>query len=190
MLPGFATVVGTRLWDQVVRFSLNKSAVELLFLPLSPDLKRRSKAFIGAGLERIGDALAGVLILALGVVLNAGTATLAVLVIVLVAVWLIATLRLRLAYVTELGRHLGRMTLDWIHDPVPLDERTVLDETVRLLSSPYERVVLQAIELLDRTPRACSIATSRRCWRTRLHPCVPGRSTVPRQARYSPTKRG
>ena len=75
----------------------------------------------------IGDALAGVLILALGVVLNGSTATLAVLVIILVAVWLIATLRLRLAYVTELGRHLGRMTLDWIHDPVPLDERTVLE---------------------------------------------------------------
>ena len=59
-VPGFATVLGAKAWDQTFRFSLNKAAVELLFFPLQPGVKRRAKAVIEAGIERVGDALAGI----------------------------------------------------------------------------------------------------------------------------------
>ena len=69
-VPGFAMVVAARAWDQAFRFSLNKSAVELLFFPLHPGIKRRAKAVIEAGIERVGDALAGILILGAGLILG------------------------------------------------------------------------------------------------------------------------
>ena len=49
----------------------------------------------------------------------------------------------------ELGRNLGRMTLQPEREPVSLRELGILKETVRMLESPYERVVLQAIDLLE-----------------------------------------
>ncbi len=74
----------------------------------------------------------------------------------LVGVWLIACVRLRDGYVRELGRTLGRLTLQPEREPVSLRELGILKETVRMLESPYERVVLQAIDLLEENARACS----------------------------------
>ena len=147
--PGFAMVLGSKAWDQTFRFSLNKSAVELLFFPLQPGIKRRAKAVIEAGIERVGDALAGILLLGAGLTFDTTGSALAALILALVGVWLIACVRLRNGYVRELGRTLGRLTLQPERERVSLRELGILKETVRMLESPYERVVLQAIDLLE-----------------------------------------
>ncbi|HET7225014.1 MAG TPA: Npt1/Npt2 family nucleotide transporter, partial [Candidatus Eisenbacteria bacterium] len=146
--PGIGAVVGTRLWDQVMRLSLNRSAVELFYFPLEPGLRRRAKAMIDAGLERIGDALSGVLILVLGVTIGAGTWSVALVVTALVIIWLAAWFRIRRGYVDELGRNLRRMNLDPAAEPLPLREAAVRGATTRLLASPWERVVLHGMEVL------------------------------------------
>lgn len=145
--PGFVTVLGTRLWDQVLRFSLNKATTELFYFPLGPNLRRRAKAFIEAGIERFGDALAGLLILAAAMFFDTRPITLSAIVLVLVTFWLIAWMNLRLGYVRELARSLRRMNAS-SGGEVSLRERSVLKELARALGSPYERVVLQAVELL------------------------------------------
>lgn len=147
--PGFGAVVGTRLWDQVMRLSLNRSAVELFYFPLEPGLRRRAKAMIDAGLERIGDALSGVLILVLGVTIGAGTWSVALVVTALVIIWLAAWFRIRRGYVEELGRNLRRMNLDPAAEPLPLREAAVRGATTRLLASPWERMVLHGMEVLE-----------------------------------------
>ena len=148
-VPGFATVLGAKAWDQTFRFSLNKAAVELLFFPLQPGIKRRAKAVIEAGIERVGDALAGILLLGAGLTFDTTGSALATLILTLVGIWLIACVRLRSGYVRELGRTLGRLTLQPEQERVSLRELGILKETVRMLESPYERVVLQAIDLLE-----------------------------------------
>ncbi len=148
-VPGFAMVLVARAWDQAFRFSLNKSAVELLFFPLPPGIKRRAKAVIDAGIERVGDAFAGILLLGAGLTLGHTSFVLSALILTLVGVWLIACFRVRSGYLHELGRNLGRLTLQPEREPVSLRELGILKETVRMLDSPYERVVLQAIDLLE-----------------------------------------
>ncbi len=148
LVPGFAAVMTTRLWDQVMRLSINRSAVELFFFPLTPGMRRKAKALIEAGLERIGDALAGILLLVVGATLGAGTATLAAIVLGLVIVWVVAWLRVRRLYVSELGRNLRRMSLDPGNAPVSLRESSILLETERLLGSGQEMLVLQGIEMM------------------------------------------
>ena len=78
--PSFAAVITTRLWDQVMRISVNRSAVELFYFPLTPGIRRRAQTVIEAGLERIGDALAGLLILAAAATIGATAAPVASLV--------------------------------------------------------------------------------------------------------------
>jgi AAA family ATP:ADP antiporter len=149
--PTFALVLATRLWDNVLRFSLNKSTTEIFYFPLTPDLRRRAKAFIEAGIERFGDALAGVLILGLGFVLRDDPARLAMLALAVAAVWLFALFRLQRSYVRQLGRHLRSLKLDPEQGAVSLRERSLLKEMVRTLDSGYEREVLQSIDLLEST---------------------------------------
>jgi ATP:ADP antiporter, AAA family len=147
--PGFRSVMFTRLWDQMLRFSLNKSTTELFYFPMDPGVRRRAKAFIEAGIERFGDAIAGLLILGAAWFLDTRPITLSGIVLVLICFWLIAWLALRGGYVRELGRTLRRMNQGLLHETVSLRERNVLKELVRALDSRYERVVLQALEMLE-----------------------------------------
>jgi ATP:ADP antiporter, AAA family len=147
--PGLNSVLLTRVWDQVIRFSLNKAAVELFYFPLDAGVRRRAKAFIEAGIERFGDGIAGVLILIAGALLDTSPVTLAGIVAVLLVVWLFAWWRVRSGYVVELGRNLPRMSIDSTHGNVSLNERGVLKELVRALERPYEKVVLQSMALLE-----------------------------------------
>jgi len=149
VIPGFASVVTTRLWDQVIRLSVNKTAVQLFYFPLSPGVRRRARALIDSGIERMGDALAGLLLLGLGALAITGTWAMALVVCVLVVVWVGAWLGVRRGYVVELGRNLRRMNLVAHEDGVSLRESHMIQEMERMLQSPFERVVLRALELLQ-----------------------------------------
>jgi AAA family ATP:ADP antiporter len=148
-LPGFVSVTASRLWDQVARLSINKSATELFYFPLEPSLRRRAKAFIEAGLERLGDGVAGVLILVASFTVGASTRNLALAVAALLVVWVVAWLRIRRGYVSELGVNLRRMNLGVQQTRISLREAGLLKELERLLASPYERIVLQGIDMLE-----------------------------------------
>lgn len=171
--PGFGAVLSTRLWDQVARQSLNKSATELFFFPLEPGLRRRAKSFIEAGLERVGDALAGGLALAAGAAMAISTWTVAALVAGVVAVWVGVWFGVRRGYVAELGRNLRRMNLDHQHEPVSLREASLLREMVRLLDSPYERVVLHGMDLIEENAPEWLDAN---LGRLLVHPAAPVRT--------------
>jgi ATP:ADP antiporter, AAA family len=67
----------------------------------------------------------------------------------------VAWLGLRRGYVRELGRNLRRMNLDPHSLPMSLRESRLLGEVRAMLKSPYERVVLHGIEVLeDAAPEA------------------------------------
>lgn len=148
-VPGFAAVVATRLWDQLSRQSINRAATEMFYFPLEPAVRRRAKNMIDAGLERMGDGLAGVVILLLGVTVGAGLVSISLMILALVAVWIVAWLAVRRLYVSELGRNLRRMNLAAQDVTMPLREASVLNEVNRLLDSGYERIVLHAMELMQ-----------------------------------------
>jgi len=148
-VPGFASATGTKMWDQVARVSVNKSANELFYFPLSPELRRRAKTLIEAGVERIGDAFAGLVILGAAATVGTETRTLAYVVAGLIGVWVVAWLGVRMDYVRELGRNLRRLNLDHRQSQVSLREASLLKEMVRLLDSPYERIVVRGIDMLE-----------------------------------------
>ncbi len=148
-LPGLIPVVATRLWDQMERQSLNRSAIELFYFPLSPGLRRRVKSAIGAGLERLGDALAGGLLIAIAAFAGSGVRTLAIAVLALLAVWAVAWLGVRRGYVFQLARNLRRMNLHHEREMISLREASLLVEMKRLLEHPFERLVLHGLELIE-----------------------------------------
>lgn len=148
LAPRMRWVVTSRIWDQTLRFSLNKSSTEMFYFPLDVGLRRRAKALIEAGIERFGDGLAGLIIAAASLFFVVGPATLSSIITIVVVVWLVAWTSIRRAYVRELGRSLRRMNPQALQDRVSLRENGVLKELVRALDNPHERVVLQAVDLL------------------------------------------
>ncbi len=85
-----AAVVFLKGSDQVLRYSLDKSTVELLYLPLAHRLKLQAKWFIDTVIWRLGDGLAGVLVLIFATYLHFTPRQLSLIVLLLVAGWLAA----------------------------------------------------------------------------------------------------
>jgi ATP:ADP antiporter, AAA family len=78
--------------DQILRYSLDKSAVELLYLPLPHRAKLQAKWFIDTVIWRLGDGLAGIVVLIFATYLHVPARQLSVIVLLLVAGWLAASL--------------------------------------------------------------------------------------------------
>lgn len=147
--PGFLTVIAARSWDQVARITVNRAATELFYFPISPGLRRRAKALIDGGLERVGEGIAGLLILVVAMAFGGTTRNLAVVVLLLVVVWVIAWSSVRQGYVAELGQNLHRLSLEPQQMRLSLREASLMKQMVGLLESRYERVVLLGVDMLE-----------------------------------------
>lgn len=100
--------------DQVLRYSIDKSTVELLYLPLSSRVKLQVKWFIDTVIWRMGDGLAGITVLVLATYLHLATRYVSWAVMVMIAGWGVAVYLARRHYVgtltTSIRQH--RMELE------------------------------------------------------------------------------
>ena len=104
--------------DQVLRYSIDKATVELLYLPVPSAHTFRVKSFIDTVVYRLGDAGGGLVVLLFAAVLGWSPARVSIVGIVLVGAWMVA------AYVaqTSVRREPPRE-----HSPAPRRSRARLD---------------------------------------------------------------
>jgi AAA family ATP:ADP antiporter len=85
-----AAIVLLKGGDQVLRYSLDRSTVELLYLPLAHRVKLQAKWFIDTVIWRLGDGLAGVVVLIFATYLHFAPRQLSYIVLLSTAGWLAA----------------------------------------------------------------------------------------------------
>ncbi len=167
LLAGTAALLAqVRLWaavlarglDQSLKHSLDRASRELLFLPLSRQVKLPVKSAIDMVVDRFGDGFAGVILLVLLKLMASGDPLegvfrAAVLNVLLIAVWVFLALRLRTSYHSELARSIasGRMEITTWSEALAGSETTAAIE--QALASPREEVVLEALDLVSRNPQ-------------------------------------
>lgn len=118
IVPGFLAVLLTNAGDQALRFSMDKAAYELLYLPIPPRQRQAIKNALDIVGNRIADAAGGVLLgLATGGFLMLpgagfdirGTAAIT---FVLTLAWIVVAWRVRLAYVAAIAESIHKYRLD------------------------------------------------------------------------------
>jgi AAA family ATP:ADP antiporter len=97
-----AAAVLLRGSDQVLRYSVDKSSVELLYLPVPSALKIQAKGFIDTVIWRVGDLFSGVAVLLLANYLRLAAPQLSWVSLVLLGGWALAALSARRTYVALL----------------------------------------------------------------------------------------
>lgn len=105
LLGGLPAALLLKGADGSLRYSLQRTATELLFVPLRAEVRSRIKAFVDVVGQRGGQALASVLILAL-VAVGAPLTVAAVLLVVASGLWLSAVFELRVHYLNIFRRRL------------------------------------------------------------------------------------
>ena len=112
LVPGLPAAMVLRGGDITLKYSVDKTSRELLFLPIPLALKKRTKVFIDMFVDRWARGLAGGMLLLLTMVLEFGSAADRHGDPGLLAGWMILALMMRREYVDSFRRALARREID------------------------------------------------------------------------------
>jgi len=132
LAPGVGTFVLLRGAENVIRNSLYREAYEVFYTPLLANERRTTKTIIDVGVERFGDVLGGLTVLAVLAVVAPSTTVLLVGAIVLSVVGVVVALQAQHSYVEALERSLIAHAIDF-EGVAPRDRttRTTLELVTR-----------------------------------------------------------
>lgn len=147
--------------DQVLRYSIDRSTVELLYLPVPEDQTRYAKAFIDTVVWRIGDCLGAICVLAGVVLLGLTAPQISIVTIVLLGGWIAAAATARRQYVDSLRTSLFEHRVDAERLAQVID-RSTSEVLVDALNSNNSSDILYALNLLK----------NREAPHTRIHPLL------------------
>jgi ATP:ADP antiporter, AAA family len=144
-----AAVVALKGSDQVLRYSLDKATVELLYLPVPAALMFRAKSFIDTVVFRVGDALGGLAILLFASMLGLTPVQMTWVTVIALAGWLWAAFIARLQYVENLRESIYQHRVDAERSTTPVIERTASDLLVTQLQTGTPEQIVYALNLLE-----------------------------------------
>jgi AAA family ATP:ADP antiporter len=146
-----SVVVALKGADGILRNSLHRVTMELLYLPLSTEERLRVKPFIDGTLARTVQGAVGALLFAMTTTIPPSLAILVIFLLVVSAAWLAAALRTRGPYVALLRRSVaGEMRTFAAADPLDLESAEAL---VEFLSDDDPALVVGAMNALARRGR-------------------------------------
>jgi AAA family ATP:ADP antiporter len=136
--------------DQVLRYSIDKATVELLYLPVPAAHTFRVKSFIDTVVYRLGDAGGGAIVLLFAAALGFSPVRMSMIAIVFVGMWMAAAYVARRQYVENLRESIHQHRVDSERASLPvLDRDTASLLTSRLKGSPKE--ISYALSLFELT---------------------------------------
>lgn len=121
-----------RLTEAATRYTLNRTGMELLYLPLPLELKNRTKAFIDIFVDRFGRGLGGMMLVALTALLHFSPRMIALVTAAFAVPWVILSQVASREYIATVRRRISSRRLDFTAARIdPADRNTIrlLEET-------------------------------------------------------------
>jgi ATP:ADP antiporter, AAA family len=136
-------------FDQTLRYSLDKSTAELLYLPLPARIKIQVKWFIDTVIWRLGDGLSGVAVLIFATTLHLPARQISWIVLALVAGWLAAVSVARRQYVATLKESISQHRVDVEQASTAVLDRSTAELLASKLSASDPNDILYALSLFE-----------------------------------------
>ena len=149
--PGLFSTAATDLTDAVLRPSVNQSGMEILYLPLSANIKKQVKTFLDVVLQRFGDGAAGLIVLVCALfMVQVDPASLAYFSLPLIVIWAVCTFFLGNAYVEELRTGLQTQTITWEEAEINYADKHTVKAVLETLQTDDEQALLFGLELAEK----------------------------------------
>jgi AAA family ATP:ADP antiporter len=151
--PMFARVV-----DKSIRYTVDKTTREVLFLPLSADVKQKAKPFVDVTLDRVGRAASAFLLLVLIKPWGFGLSgaqwnQISWASLVTMVVWIGIAIVAKRGYVESFRRSLAEQDVVPADVRVPVADLSTIEALIDELGHSDEQRVIYAIDLLDALDR-------------------------------------
>ncbi len=140
-----------RVLDTALRYTVDKTTREVLFLPLPTDLKYQAKPFVDVTVDRFAKAIGALLTLVLikpwGLHLSWPQLSYASLTIC--GLWILMAIRARRGYLLAFRRSIEHRDVEPAEMRISVADLTTVETLVEELSNPDARRVLYAIDILE-----------------------------------------
>jgi AAA family ATP:ADP antiporter len=149
LTASLAAAVFVRGSDQVLRFSIDKATVELLYLPVPPGRTFQVKSFIDTLVWRLGDGLAGVIVLLSATWLGLSAVNVGWVNLALIGIWFGCASVANRQYVRNLTDSIQHYRLDAERAAAPVLDRTGADIVARRLQSGDPAEIAYALSVFE-----------------------------------------
>lgn len=143
------SILAIKVSDGAFRHSINKVGTELLYLPISSEVKRKTKAFIDMFVDRFARGLAGVLLLIFYSWLGFSVAQISMVAIALIVIWLAISMRTYREYVESFRQAIANRRIDADALNFSIKDLSVINSLIISLASTNERQVIYALRMLE-----------------------------------------
>jgi AAA family ATP:ADP antiporter len=144
-----ASAVALKGSDQVLRYSVDKSTAELLYLPIPAGVKLQVKWFIDTVIWRLGDGLSGLAVLIFATSLHWQARQISWIVLLLASGWLVAVSVARRQYVSTLKESISQHRFDVEQASAPVLDRSTTELLATNLSTSDPKDILYALSLFE-----------------------------------------
>jgi AAA family ATP:ADP antiporter len=141
------TAILLKSTDAVLRYSIDKSAVELLFLPIPAEVKLQAKSAIDTVIWRLGDGLSGLALAIFTDQLHWSAQRVSWINLVFAAAWIAAAIVARRRYGSTLLQSIRSRRLDAERQLAPVIDRSTAAILASQLTSGDPREVLYALDM-------------------------------------------
>jgi len=124
VIPELAVVVLIKAIDGTMKQSIHKSAIELLSLPLSFELKNKTKSYIDVVVDSIATGIAGFILIFVVKGLNLNSLYITAIIILLVGLWVYFVYKVRIEYFKTFRENLAIITDKNEKNKKPLPSKT------------------------------------------------------------------
>jgi ATP:ADP antiporter, AAA family len=149
VLGTLGSAVALKGSDQVLRYSLDKSTTELLYLPIAARVKLQVKWFIDTVIWRLGDGMSGLTVLVFATWLHLPARQISWIVLLLAGGWLVAVSVARRQYVSTLKESVRQHCVDAEQTTTPVLDRSTADLLATNFSAADPKDVLYALALFE-----------------------------------------
>ena len=150
-----------RASDVVIRYSIDTSAIQLLYLPVMSNIKLQVKSFIDTVVWKIGDGLAGLTLLLFATKLRFTPREIGVVTLILIGAWIVSAVVARREYVATLRANIQGTRLR-PEAMVPTLDHATVSVLAEKLNSVHAADVLYGLTLFEMGQRAQSHAAVRK----------------------------
>ena len=136
--------------DQTFKFTINNSSLELLWLPVQPNIRKYIKPQIGGTVKAIAEGLSGLLVFFLVKIIE--LQFLSVIALGAIVAWLFTSIRVKANYVKQLETAISKRQIDFEDLNVDVQDAAMVKTIEQTLSSKDEIQQLFALEIIEGLP--------------------------------------
>ena len=136
--------------DQTFKFTINHSSVELLWLPVPPNIRKYIKPQIGGTVKAIAEGLSGLLVFFLVKIIE--LQFLSIIALGSIVIWLFTSIRVKANYVKQLQIAISKRQIDFEDLNVDVQDAAMVKTIEKTLSSKDEIQQLFALEIIEGLP--------------------------------------